>query len=98
MKKAIFDKYAYAIAEQFHLKLDEMFDKSRRRDLVDARQLLFYLCLERPIRVSYVQKFMEDNGCKVAHSTIIHGYKQAKALIDSDQDYSEMIDKINNEI
>jgi len=60
MKKEIFDKYAHAIAEQFHLTLDEMFDKSRRRDLVDARQLLFYLCLERPIRVSYVQKFMEE--------------------------------------
>tara|TARA_R100000935_G_scaffold29558_1_gene49904 strand:- start:13314 stop:13610 length:297 start_codon:yes stop_codon:yes gene_type:complete len=97
MKKEIFDKYATAIAEQFHLNLDEMFDKSRRRDLVDARQLLFYLCLERPIRVSYVQKFMEDNGCKIAHSTIIHGYKQAKALIDADKDYLHMIEKINKE-
>jgi|TARA_R100000781_G_scaffold45058_1_gene30551 chromosomal replication initiation ATPase DnaA len=97
MKKKIFDKYAHAIAEQFHLTLDEMFDKSRRRDLVDARQLLFYLCLERPIRVSYVKKFMEDNGCKIAHSTILHGYKQAKALIDADQDYFEMIEKINKE-
>lgn len=96
MKKKIFDRYAHAIAEQFHLTLDEMFDKSRRRDLVDARQLLFYLCLERPIRVSYVQKFMEDNGCKVAHSTIIHGYKQAKDLIDADQDYQEMIEKIKD--
>ena len=98
MKKEIFDKYATAIAEQFHLTLDEMFDKSRRRDLVDARQLLFYLCLERPIRVSYVQKFMEDNGCKIAHSTIIHGYKQAKALIDEDKDYYDMIEKIHQEV
>jgi|TARA_R100000935_G_scaffold2109_1_gene6164 chromosomal replication initiation ATPase DnaA len=98
MKREIFDKYAHAIAKQFHLNLDEMFDKSRRRDLVDARQLLYYLCLERPIRVSYVQKFMEDNGCKIAHSTIIHGYKQAKALIDSDKDFEQMIDKINEEI
>jgi len=39
---------------------------------------------------------MEDNGCKVAHSTIIHGYKQAKALIDADQDYQEMIEKIKD--
>ena len=94
MKKQIFDKYAHAIAEQFYLTLDEMFDKSRRRDIVSPRKLLFYLCLERPIRVSYVQKFMEDNGCKVAHSTIIHGYKQAKALIDEDRDYYDMIEKI----
>ena len=70
MKKEIFDKYAHAIAEQFHLGLDEMF----------------------------VQKFMEDNGCKIAHSTIIHGYKQAKALIDADKDYLHMIEKINQEV
>jgi hypothetical protein len=35
MKKEIFDKYAVAIAKQFHLTLDQMFDKTKRRDIVD---------------------------------------------------------------
>jgi|TARA_R100000935_G_scaffold6285_1_gene13802 chromosomal replication initiation ATPase DnaA len=96
MKKDIFDGYAIAIAKQFHLTLDQMFDKTKRRDIVDARQMLYYLCMERPIRISYIQRFMEDQGHPTAHSTIIHGYKKAKELIDSDQDFQDVVNKLQN--
>tara|TARA_Y100001973_G_C5146258_1_gene305577 strand:- start:835 stop:1128 length:294 start_codon:yes stop_codon:yes gene_type:complete len=96
MKKSIFDAYATAIAQQFHLTLDQMFDKTKRREIVDARQILYYLCMERPIRISYIQRFMEENGHSVCHSTIIHGYKKAKELIDSDQDFKDVVEKIQN--
>ena len=43
MKREIFDKYATAIAEQFHLTLDEMFTKTKRRDSVEARRMLYFL-------------------------------------------------------
>tara|TARA_R100000278_G_C5409588_1_gene142556 strand:+ start:289 stop:594 length:306 start_codon:yes stop_codon:yes gene_type:complete len=95
MKKEIFNNYANAVAKQFHLELDQMFSKNRRRDIVDARQMLYYLCMERPIRVSYIQRFMADHGCDVYHSTILHGYKKAKELIDKDKDYQSVIDLIN---
>ena len=89
MKKDIFDAYASAIADQFHLSLDQMFTKTKRRDIVDARQMLYYLCMERPIRISYIQRFLEEHGHTTTHSTIIHGYKKAKELIESDQDFQE---------
>ena len=47
MKKEIFVQYANAIAKRFHLELDDIFSKNRRRDIVDARQILYYLCMER---------------------------------------------------
>ena len=72
MKKDIFDNYAIAIAKQFHLTLDQMFDKTKKIEMVDARQMLYYLCMERPIRISYIQRFMEEKGLPVSHSTIIH--------------------------
>ena len=58
MKKEIFDRYTNAIAKQFHLTLDEMFENSKKRDIVDARQMLYYACMERPIRLSYIKKFL----------------------------------------
>ena len=94
MKKEIFDKYAYAIEKQFHLTLDQMMEKTRRRDCVDARPMLYYLCMERPIRLSYIQTFMEQNDCPVQHSTILHGYKKAKELIDNDKDYQQIVEGI----
>ena len=96
MKREIFDRYATAIANRFNLTLDEMFAKNKRRDSVDARQMLYFLSRERPIRISYIQNFMEENGHIVTHSTIIHGYNKAKESIDNDQDYAEVVNMIKN--
>jgi len=94
MKGNIFEAYANAVAKQFHLELDEIFNKDKRRDLVDARQMLYYLCMERPIRVSYIQRYMAEHGCDVFHSTIIHGYKKAKKMVEEDEDYKAIVDLI----
>ena len=56
--------------------------------------MLYYLCMERPIRISYIQRFLEDNGYSVSHSTIIHGYKKAKDLIESDKDFEDAINEV----
>lgn len=96
MKKDIFNKYSIEIAKQFHLSLDKLFEKTKKREVVDARQMLYYLCMERPIRISYIQRFMEDNGYTVSHSTIIHGYKKAKQMIDSDKDFESVAKQISN--
>jgi chromosomal replication initiation ATPase DnaA len=34
---------------------------------------------------------MEEQGHSVAHSTIIHGYKKAKQLIESDKDFEDVV-------
>tara|TARA_R100000654_G_C2686835_1_gene127985 strand:+ start:3177 stop:3470 length:294 start_codon:yes stop_codon:yes gene_type:complete len=96
MKKEIFDAYAIAIAKQFHLTMDQMFDKTKKREIVDARQMLYYMCMERPIRISYIQRFMEEQGHKVSHSTIIHGYKKAKELINKDKDFQSVVREMEN--
>ena len=98
MKREVFIAYAKSVAEQFHLTMEEMFEKTKKRENVDARQILYYLCMERPIRISYIQRFMEDHGPPVSHSTIIHGYKKAKELIDNDSDYHDILKKAESNI
>mgnify|MGYP003624290611 FL=1 len=98
MKKDIFDAYADAIAEKFHLTLGEMFSKTRKREIVEARQMLYFLARERPIRLSYIKRFMEENGLPVDHSTIMHGYKKAKNYVDSDPDYKYVVDTISSKL
>tara|TARA_R110000803_G_scaffold65362_2_gene126497 strand:- start:4131 stop:4265 length:135 start_codon:yes stop_codon:yes gene_type:complete len=39
---------------------------------------------------------MQENGCDVTHSTIIHGYKRAKKLIEDDSDYKEVVRQIES--
>ena len=94
MKRDIFDIYAKAIAEKFHITLDDLFKKNRSSHLVDARQMLYYLCMERPIRVSYIKRFMEEHGHTVTHSNIVMQYEKAKKLIDNDSDFKNLINDI----
>ena len=95
MKKEIFNRYATEVAKEFHLTLDEMFEGTRSRECVDARFLLYYLCMERPIRPSYIQKYLKEKGLDVCHSTILHGYKKAQVLVDSDPDYKSLAKQIS---
>tara|TARA_R110000803_G_scaffold42481_1_gene91045 strand:+ start:1234 stop:1527 length:294 start_codon:yes stop_codon:yes gene_type:complete len=94
MKKDIFDSYAKSLAEKFGITLAEMFTKNNRQDIVDARYMLYFLCIERLIKISYIQKFMLDSGLKVGHSTVRHGYKKAKKAISADSDYKQLINDI----
>ena len=98
MKKPIFDKYALAVAKAFHLEIDKLFEKSKRRNLVDARQILYLLGMERPIRLTFIKQYLEEHGYDVPMSSILHGYERAKKLVSEDSDYKEMIDKIKNEV
>jgi chromosomal replication initiation ATPase DnaA len=94
MKKKIFDYYAISIANQFNITLEEMFTQTKASHIVDARQLLYWLCIERPIKKSYIKTFCENNGYDVSYSTLRHGYKSAKTLIDSDPDFKSMVTTI----
>ena len=97
MKQKVFDNYANAIASEFNLSKKEIFTKKKSGDLVDARQMLYYLCMERPMRISSIQKLLKKHGYEVGHSTIISGYKKAKLLIETDSDYLKFVQKINRQ-
>jgi chromosomal replication initiation ATPase DnaA len=94
MKKIIFDKYAKAVAKAFHLEMDKLFEKSKRRNQVDARQILYLLCMERPIRLTFIKSYLEEHGYTVPMSSILHGYERAKLLVDEDPDYRILVEEI----
>lgn len=78
MHYPIFSEYASKVSKVFSLSPNELFTKNRRRDIVDARQLLYFLCSKTPIRIRYIQQYMKENGYEVGHSTIIHGIKKVE--------------------
>jgi len=47
------------------------------------------------MRIRYIQQFMEDNGYKISHSSIIHGIKQVKDRAKKDSDYKKIINNIS---
>jgi len=93
MKKKIFDSYAEAVAKHFSLSLHELFRKTKKRDIVDARQMLYFLCLERPMRISSIVRFLNEYGYDVGYSTIYNGYNRAIKNLE-DEDYSSIVNQV----
>jgi len=94
MKQEIFKMYADRIQKLFDITEEQLYSKSKKRDLVDARFLLYYLCYIRPMQINYIQKYMTESGYKIEHSSIIHGISIIQDRIKTDKDYSLTINKI----
>lgn len=98
MKSEIFGQYADSVVKLFRIDKAELFSKNKRRDLVDARQLLYYLCFKRPMALIYIQNFMKENGYEISHSTIIHSVKAVERRLMEDRDYASVVNNIQKRV
>lgn len=94
MKGKIFNYYASQIAQAFNISEGELFEKSKRREIVDARHMLYYACSQRPMRVVYIQNYMKERGYDIGHSSILHGIEMASNRTSVDKDYSRFVNYI----
>jgi len=86
MKAEIFDQYAQAVIKKYKVSKKELFGKSQKVCIADARYMLFYLCSKRSIPVMYIQANMDRCGKQITHSTIIHGIKKIEQQVRQDID------------
>jgi chromosomal replication initiation ATPase DnaA len=98
MKLDIFSQYVDRIIQLFNISREELFSKSKRRDIVDARHLLYYLCYKRPMSLSYIQKFMRESGYQTQHSSVIHGINIVTSRVKADGDYLQVVKDIDKAV
>jgi chromosomal replication initiator protein len=98
MKSDVFNQYVDRVSELYNIKKRDLFSKSKKREFVDARHLIYYLCSKRPIQVSYIQKYMDDNGYKIQHSSVIHGINSIQKKVNEDRDYQTIIKDIEKAV
>lgn len=98
MKQDVFNQYVERISHLFNVSEEELFSKSKKRELVDARHLLYYLCSQRPMRINYIQKYMNDKGYVIQHSSIIHGIKVIEEKLKNDNDYVSIVKDIQRAV
>ena len=98
MKKQIFNHFIKSIVKLFDITEDEMFAQSKKRSIVDARQLLYFLCALRDMRYSTIQEYLKERDVDVSHTTIIHGVKQMQLRMNEDKDIASIISTINRSI
>lgn len=98
MKQDVFNQYVDRVTDLYQIKKFELFLKSKKRELVDARHLLYYLCSKRPMKLIYIQKYMSDNGYTIAHPSIIHGISAVENKLRDDSDLTTIIKDIEKAV
>lgn len=91
MKQDVFNQYVERVADLFGITKEDIFSKSKKREFVDARHLVYYLCAKRPMQIMYIQKFMNESGYDIKHSSIIHGISAVEQRIAQDKDYVSIV-------
>jgi chromosomal replication initiator protein len=95
MKQNIFNHYADRIAKLFNISKEDMFSKSKKSELVDARHLLYYMCYNRQMKITSIEDYMALGGYTIKHSSIIHGIKAVEDKIKEDKDYVVAIKELD---
>jgi len=98
MKEEVFNQYADRVARLFGISKEKLFSYTKKREVVDARQLLTYLCHNRQMRLITIVNFMENNGYKSNHNTFAHAIKIINQKITEDRDYKTIISNIENSV
>ena len=98
MKEDIFNQYVERVTDLFKIGKEELFSKSKNQKLVDARHLLYYLCIKRPMKLMYIEKYMNDSGYAIKHSTICHGIASVERKVSEDKDYLTIVKDIEKSV
>ena len=99
MKKILFNQFVDRVAKTFSMSDPEaMFLRTKRQAVVDARQLLCYLCSARDISLADIRRLMEDRGLPLKYPAVVNGIKKIKEKVESDPDYKFLVDRIQKSV
>jgi chromosomal replication initiator protein len=81
------------VGEYFNIPLDKINSSTRKREIVQARQLAMFFSK------SYTKHSLASIGSKLGkkdHATVLHACKTVKNLCDTDRDFKKSFDEIDN--
>lgn len=98
MKQEVFNQYVDRVIDLFAISKEDLFSKTKKRNVVDARQLIYYLCAKRPMQITYIEKYMNECGYEITHSSIIHGISAVEKRIAEDKDYVSVVREVERAV
>ena len=89
------DKIKKYVAEYYDIPIDRMKSKTRKREVVVARQTAMYLC--KTMTAQSLKTIGDEFGGR-DHSTVIYSCKAVQDLIDTDPPYRETVNELQKQI
>lgn len=85
------DKIQRVVCDYFELSLDVLHSKSRKREIVQARQIAMYLAK------SYTKNSLQNIGQQIGrrdHATVLHACKTVNNLMDTDKSFKSSLKEL----
>lgn len=98
MKKEIFIQYLEAVLKLYGVTREDLLSGCKKPDAIEGRQMLYYLCYQRQIKICQIQRFMTEQGYDPKSPPIIQGIRRTTKKVDTDQDYKTITERIANSI
>jgi len=99
MKREIFDRYVTKVCDAFGIDEEEkLFNATRKQTTVDARHMLFYLCITRPITMYALREYMAQRGLPTPQRAIMNGVRKAENNKHKDKDYAQILLNISSTV
>ncbi len=89
------DEIQEVVCEYFSIQMNLIREKTRKREIVQARQIAMYFCK------TLTQHSLKTIGLHFGgrdHSTVIHANQSVQNQIDTDPKYAQIIEEIRNKI
>jgi chromosomal replication initiation ATPase DnaA len=96
MKEYIFKQYIDNICAHMGIHSSDLFVKSREAGVVEARQLLYYLCHnKRQMGFTEIKSYTDNAGFEQDVSNIKKAVDRVEEKISSDPDYVHIVNKLD---
>jgi chromosomal replication initiation ATPase DnaA len=97
MKEYIFKQYLGNVLKHLDITTDELFEDTKKSEVVRPRQMLYYLCREKgSMQFTEIRNYLSKAGFEVALDTIIYGSNSFKSLLQEDKDYNYIVKKLES--
>jgi len=84
MKKNRFNTYVDVILKEFGVSRDMFFTKTKEREIVDARQMLYWACHKSNFTIASIIRMMGDNGYHIQYPSVKQGIDRISETKDID--------------
>lgn len=88
------DRVQNLVCEYFGIDQHRLHEKTKKREIVQVRQLAMYLCRE----LDYTHKAIGLQFGGRDHSTVVHAIKSVNNLIETDRNYRNRVDDLRRKV
>lgn len=92
MKRKKFDLYVNVILKEFGISREMFFTKIKEREIVDARQMLYWVCKKNDFSIASIIRMMGDNGYHIQYPSVKQGIDRISET--ENKDYVNLKERI----